>query len=204
MTPLTITDYQRAANQLEVPVAAVIAIAKVESAGSGFLADGRPKILFEKHVFIKRLRAHGFSQPQIDALGQAHPDIVGSKAGGYLGGAAEYPRLDRAKCIHSAAAIESCSWGMFQIMGYHWQRLGYASAEQFANHLSRDAAHHLDAFVRFIRAEPALHRALRWKKWADVARLYNGPAYAINSYDTKLAAAYAHAVQQHPEPARAV
>lgn len=204
MNTLTQADLQRAANQLDVSVATIAALATVESARSGFLDDGRPKILFERHIFARRLLATGMKKDQLDMLALAQPDIINSKPGAYVGGAGEYRKLERAKRHSEPAAIESCSWGMFQIMGFHWRRLGYSSAEQFAEYMARDAGHHLDAFVRFIRAEPALHRALRWQKWADVARLYNGPAYAKNQYDTKLANAYAAAVIKYPEqPAHA-
>ena len=36
----------------------------------------------------------------------------------------------------------------------------------------------------------ALLKALQSRKWADFARLYNGPAYKENLYDVKLARAY--------------
>jgi peptidoglycan hydrolase-like protein with peptidoglycan-binding domain len=35
-----------------------------------------------------------------------------------------------------------------------------------------------------------LHRALRTHRWADFARGYNGSNFAINKYDTRLAAAF--------------
>ena len=51
-------------------------------------------------------------------------------------------------------------------------------------------AEHFEAFVRFIETDPALHKALKGKKWAQFAKLYNGPAYARNLYDVKLERAY--------------
>ena len=44
-----------------------------------------------------------------------------------------------------------------------------------------------ETFVRFIQADPRVLRALRGKDWAAFARIYNGPNYAANKYDTKLA-----------------
>nr|WP_206600389.1 N-acetylmuramidase domain-containing protein [Chromobacterium sphagni] len=90
-------------------------------------------------------------------------------------------------------AIESCSWGLFQIMGYHWQRLGYASAATFRAAMESGEAAQLEAFARFIEAEPALLKALQAKRWADVAKLYNGPAYKENLYE---------ASWRRPTPAR--
>ena len=56
--------------------------------------------------------------------------------------------------------------------------------------MNSGAAAHLDAFVSFILAN-RLDGALRAKNWASFARGYNGPAYAQNAYDKKMAAAYA-------------
>ncbi|MCY7315094.1 MAG: N-acetylmuramidase family protein [Rubrivivax sp.] len=35
-----------------------------------------------------------------------------------------------------------------------------------------------------------MHRALQRQDWASFARAYNGPGYAQNNYDTKIAAEY--------------
>ena len=75
-------------------------------------------------------------------------------------------------------------------MGFHWATLGYESPSEFAGAMARDEAAQLDAFVRFMHANPATHKALRARRWADFARLYNGPAYAANKYDLRLAEAY--------------
>ena len=48
----------------------------------------------------------------------------------------------------------------------------------------------LDAFVTFIASDATLHKALKARKWAEFAKLYNGPAYKENLYDAKLAQAY--------------
>ena len=48
----------------------------------------------------------------------------------------------------------------------------------------------MNAFVRFIEADPELHKALKALKWPVVARIYNGPDYKDNLYDVKLQRAY--------------
>lgn len=48
----------------------------------------------------------------------------------------------------------------------------------------------LKALVKFIEADPVLHKALKARKWAEFAKRYNGPAYKENDYDIKLARAY--------------
>lgn len=181
-------DLAAAADKLGVPLASVRAVNEVESRGQGFLMpDGRPVILFERHVFWKRLKAHGIDPETLPPA----PHVLSQTAGGYQGGAAEYVRLEAAKQIHMLASYESASWGAFQIMSYHWKALGYDSVLDFIARMQRDEAEHLDAFVRFILANPEMHAALKARRWAKFAELYNGPAYKRNLYDAKLAAAYA-------------
>lgn len=184
-------DLVLAAEFLKVDLAAVMAVNEVESRGRGFHVGGprhgEPVILFERHIMRRQLIHHEINPVPHQ---QQHPDLVNDKPGGYIGGPREHSRLLRAMHIHQTAAIESASWGLFQIMGFHWQHLDYPSAVAFAEAMKQDEAAQLDAFVRFIEADPALHRALRRLDWRDFASRYNGPAFEKNDYDTKLAAAY--------------
>ncbi|MEZ2744269.1 N-acetylmuramidase domain-containing protein [Halopseudomonas bauzanensis] len=187
-------DLIRAADRLGAELAAVKAVNEVESRGTGFFAPGKPAILFERHIMRRRLLLVGGEEDldgRVAALERAHPNLINTRPGGYAGGLAEYPRLARAKMIDAPCAIESASWGLFQIMGFHWQALGYESAAAFEVEMKASEANQLDAFVLFIEADPALHKALKGHKWAAFARIYNGPAYARNLYDVKLQRAYA-------------
>ncbi|WLH18786.1 N-acetylmuramidase family protein [Pseudomonas simiae] len=191
-----------AAKRLGVELAAIYAVNEVESAGSGFLATGKPKILFERHVMHRRLalpRAEGDDQAALrrhaDELAAQYPALVNTKPGGYIGGPGEHQRLAQARMIDALCANESASWGAFQIMGYHAERLGYASVDEFVRLMSQDEDQQFEAFVRFIEADPALLKALKGKKWAAFAKAYNGPAYARNLYDVKLERAY----EQHAD-----
>ncbi len=76
-------------------------------------------------------------------------------------------------------------------MGFHWQHLGYDSARHYVECMHRGERDHLDAFVRFIGKDRRLHDSLRDQDWARFARYYNGPAYARNRYDEKMARAFA-------------
>lgn len=187
---LTHADIEKAAETLGVETACVLAINAVESTGSGFLPDGRPKILFERHIMYRQLKAAGFDA---DDMAKKYPNLVNPLRGGYAGGAAEHGRYNTATGIDLACAIESTSWGLFQIMGYHWKALQYASASEFSMEMYRGESNQLQAFVRFIQSEPAILKALKAKKWEDFAKLYNGQDYKDNDYDIKLAKAY----QQH-------
>lgn len=176
-----------AADRLGIAVASVLAVVEVESAGRGFLDDGRPVILYERHVMYRLLDEAGID-PGIYM--RAHPNIVNRARGGYAGGALEYQRLGIALSIDKACAVQAASWGQFQIMGYNFPACGFASAEAFVAAMGESEISQLEAFVAFIEADPALHKALKARKWAEFAKAYNGPAYKENLYDTRLARAY--------------
>lgn len=183
------SDIEHAAHELGVEVAAVMAVNLVESAGSGFV-DHRPAILFERHQMRRQLLKHDISAAEVAKLAETHHQIINSKPGGYIGGTGEYRKLQQAQRIHHDAALESCSWGAFQIMGYHWEMMGYASAQDYVAQMHSGEGAHLLALVRFIKADTGLHKALKSRKWAEFAKRYNGPAYAQNLYDVKMARAY--------------
>jgi len=50
--------FMDAARTLGVVIPIIQAVAEVESNGKGFLLSGQPTILFERHVFYRRLAAH--------------------------------------------------------------------------------------------------------------------------------------------------
>lgn len=181
-------DYQRAADRLGADLSAVKAVATVESNGGGFLPDGRVKVQYEPHVMYKQLTTK-FGKARADKELAAHPDLVALKPGSYQSLDKEDKDMNRAaQLIDRQCALESASWGAFQIMGFNWKQCGYDTLQQFIN-AQYTAAGQLDSFVRFILADSRLVRAIRAKDWATFARIYNGPGYAANKYDTKLAAA---------------
>jgi len=190
-------DLVNAAQRLDMPLATLYAVNEVESKGRGFLDIGKPVILFERHIMYRRLSTvrHERDNPadlkrRADQLAVAHPAIVNPKAGGYVGGTAEHQRLGSARVLNDIAALESASWGAFQIMGFHWKRLGYTSVQDFVAAMSANESQQFDAFVRFIETDSALYKALKARQWAEFAKLYNGPDYQRNLYDIKLQRAY--------------
>lgn len=178
-TPLVDSDFEAAAISIGCTVAAVRAVALVESRG-GFLPDGRPKILFERHKF------HSFTG---GAHSGGNPDISSARYGGYKGGAAEYDRLKRAIALDREAALKSASWGAFQVMGFNHKLVGFDDVEDFVKAMVSGERAHLDAFVEFIRKNHLADELIRLD-WAGFARGYNGPDYARNKYDRKMADAY--------------
>lgn len=182
-------DLQTAANNLGIELACLKSVYKVESNGKGFIGD-EPKILFEGHVFWQRLKKLNLRP---EKLADGNGDILYPSwtKQFYIGGAGEMQRLQRAQAINREAALESASWGLFQIMGYHWKTLGYNSVDEFIERMRTHERDQLDAFCRFITVNKdykgrALIELLRAKEWSSFALAYNGAGYRKNSYDDKL------------------
>ena len=178
-TPLDDEAIESAARKIGCQVAAVRAVIDVESRG-GFLADKRPKILFERHYFSR------LTKRKYDA---SHPAISNPKWGGYKGGKAEYDRLGEAIALDRDAALRSASWGAFQIMGDNYRVCGFQDVEDFVAAMVSGEPAQLDAFVAFVKKNRLDDELIR-TDWAGFARGYNGPAYRVNKYDEKLEAAY--------------
>ena len=91
--------------------------------------------------------------------------------------------------LNRDAALQSASWGRFQIMGFNHKAAGYATVDSFVQAMYRSEGEQLASFVRLLQHQ-GLAAALRNKEWATFAMRYNGKSYAANHYDQKLKAAY--------------
>lgn len=178
---LTDADFEHAAQALGVDEAAMRAVAQVESIGRGFLPGGEPVILFERHVF-SRLTKGKFDKD--------FSDVSNRSPGGYGRKSDQHARLQRAAALDREAALQSASWGMFQVMGFNYRACGFSRLQSFINAMYAGEQEQMAATVRFIRANPPMHAALQVRDWAKFAAAYNGPAYRRNRYDEKLATAY--------------
>lgn len=178
---LTEQDWQKAADALGVPVAAIKAVAEVEAPGSGFLASGEPRILFERHKFSRHTGG------KYDA---SHPGISNPKWGGYGKESAQHGRLQEASALDRNAALKSASYGKFQLLGENYRQAGFDNLQDFVNAMYKSELAQLMAFVNFIKGDAKMWEALRVRAWRTFARRYNGPAFAQNQYDVKLADAY--------------
>jgi len=179
---LTEADFEWAAKSLDCEVACVKAVTEVEARGRGFCPSRRPKILFEAHYFSRKTE-HTYDT--------THPDISSEKWNKalYKGGEQEYERLQKAMALNPRAALESASWGLFQIMGDNYRMAGFNSVEAYVEAMFQSERQHLGAFINFLKAKK-LAAHLRAKRWARFAEGYNGPHYKDNQYDTKLEKAY--------------
>lgn len=182
-------DYERVARWLDVEVAAIKAVAEVETGGrGGFLADGRPAILFEGHVFWQRLKLYGISPADCMRGNEEILHLEWTRRY-YKGGAREYGRLEQAMRIHERAALESASWGAFQIMGFNYAKCGCSDVNELVERMKAGVAEQLMLWAEFIR-HSGLDYCLRHHKWALFAFRYNGKGYKSNNYDKLIEKAY--------------
>ena len=184
---ITEADFVEVANELGVELAAMKAVSDVEARGGGFDKQGRPKILFEGHIFWRRLKARGIDPTPLVA---GNENVLHRKWTRQYYREDQYTRLEKAKKINEDAALEAASWGMFQVLGQNWESLKYDSAKQFVDLMYKSEGEHLKSFARFVKVNN-LVRHLKALDWAKFARGYNGPGYAANKYDVKMAQAYA-------------
>ena len=185
---ITEKDYERAAKELDVDVATIKAIASVEASGRGFEGNRRPRCLFEGHIFWSRLKKCSMN-PELflgEYTGIIYPKWDKSK---YLGGEKEWNRLEEAWGIKDKAALESASYGLFQIMGFNYSACGCENVFEMVSRMFKSEGEQLMLFCKFCQSL-GLEKYLREHDWAGFARRYNGPEYAKNEYDIKLASAF--------------
>ena len=183
------SDYVWAGEYLGCSSAAVHAVVEVETGGrSGFLSSGNPQVLFEGHIFWRELKERGIDP---EKYASSDPDIVYKSwdKSKYKGGESEWARLEKAMKISRPAAICSASFGLFQILGNNYSLCLCKSPEEFFNKMCESEILQFSLGLAFIE-KSGLSPYLASKDWAGFAKRYNGPGYASNSYDTKLAQSY--------------
>jgi hypothetical protein len=178
-------DLPRVGRAIGVGEDEIHAIIEVETQGGGFDPDGRPRILFEPHVFYRNLTEPKRSQAVRAGLAcRTWGQVPYGKP------SQQYERLQAAMRIDETAALKSCSWGLGRILGENHVAAGYATVQEMVADFTLDEDDHLEAMIRFVKAH-RLDDEIRAHNWAGFARGYNGPQYKQNAYDLKLAAAYA-------------
>jgi hypothetical protein len=162
------------------------------------LGDSRhgPLILFERHIF--------FRESGKAPVSRTHPHLSNRTPGGYCTGRnwearqqCEHQKLAQARAIRhpevdlNAAALRSVSMGLFQIMGFNHRLIDQPDpVRMWERYLKRDDVLDLEDFFRFC-TNTRLLRHLQSLDWTSFARGYNGPAFARNNYDQRLAQHYA-------------
>jgi peptidoglycan hydrolase-like protein with peptidoglycan-binding domain len=184
--PLTDKDFTRASARLNCDVAAVKAVAEIESGrAGGYLPSGRPVILFESRLF------NVFTGGRYLKL---YPHLATARwVRNYRGGDAEYQRLEEALTLAPEAALRACSWGRFQVLGDNYRRLGFGSVHTYVTSVVDDGeSSHLDHFVSFViinRIDDELRRDP--PDFDGFSRVYNGPGYRKHNYQGRMQSSYA-------------
>ncbi len=153
------------------------AILDVEAAGTGFDKYGRPKMLFEPHIFYRQLS--GSQRNRAVQLGLAYPKW---KPNGYP--ADSYDRLDLAMTLNQTAALKSSSWGLPQILGFNHGLAGFETVQDMVKAFLDDEEVQLKAMVDFINAS-GLADELRRHDWLGFEKGYNGGGFK-GAYAAKL------------------
>lgn len=182
MTSRSYRNVAALVNFLGVELNVLQTVLKVETNGAGFLDNGLPKILLERHK-VWRMSTDK-QREQLDET------VCSETPGGYLGGSREWGRYTQvAAVIGEAAAAACCSWGLPQIMGSNYDACGAATVDAFVSAMCRDEDSQLSLWSFFLQNNPAMLTALKTKDWATFAARYNGPAN-VPVYSAKLAGAY--------------
>jgi hypothetical protein len=184
-TPLGPNDIAYAAAKLGCPIAIIHAFSDIESDGGGFLTTGEPVILFE---------AHSFHELTGGAYDDGYPNISSPEWDRSLygaGGLHQYDRLRQALALAPDAALQSCSWGRYQVMGSNFGVCGFSNVSDMVEAFCATEAAHLAAFdafctrnglVRFMTSTPP--------DFVNLAVGYNGAGERANGYDQKLEARF--------------
>lgn len=198
---LTASDLEAQGTRWNVEPRLLRALTEVESGGHGFLPDGRPVILFEGHVFWKRLQARGINPREVQVY---FPDLCfpswNPKAHPYGKATDQYEKIEtlgnwagkwRSQQQESfiKAAMEACSWGLFQLLGSNYEAAGFSDIYTFASYHMVDESHQLQTILAWMSSNGLLAK-LRAKNWAGFTAGYNGLGQVL-AYSGKLKAAYA-------------
>lgn len=173
----------------KIPLAHLLAIIEVESAGRVFHAmKGQqfPLILFEPHLLYRftkddvrdRLVAEGLASKLWNK--KLYPKSQ----------EARWDQVRRAAAIAGPVAYEAVSYGIGQVLGQHWRSLGFESLQAFLDRMFSGAEGQIEIMLRFIDRNELLDE-LQQGRWPAFFRGYNGPAWKKNGYDKKIEAALA-------------
>ncbi len=191
---ITETDFIAFASRMNVPVGHVKGVRKVEAPQGSFNDQGRPTILYERHVGYRNLEPDDKASAAATAPGLFFPKGYGK--GGYGAYSVQYDKLAAACAIDPHAAFAACSWGAFQVLGENAVNMGYVGPFDMALSLVESEAAHLETLRRFIVMK-GLEDELRACRPNDpdscipFVRRYNGEGFREFNYHVKLAKAIA-------------
>lgn len=136
--------------EMGIEPALVYAVKRVETGSRGSVYTdegpfkGQLKVLFEGHYFSKFTGGkYDKSRPEL-----SYPRWTKKY---YRVGQEEFGRFWEALEINEEAAALSASWGLFQIMGANFKKLGYSSVEEMIIDFYKSEKNQLRAFFNFCK-----------------------------------------------------
>ena len=146
-----------------IDAASLLAFISVETGGQGFDSKtGKILIQFEPSWFKKK------APYAPSGLWSVNKVDVQSK---------EWLAFDDAFNKDADAAMESTSIGLGQIMGFHYQRLGYTTVGEMWDDAKKGIEQQINQIVKFINTDASLLNAIKTYNWNTVAIIYNGAGF---------------------------
>lgn len=171
-----------------IPQDFALGIVAKESAGNVLWPVGGeqlPSIRIEGHYFYRELAHDPAKQATAVRLGFAAKDSGVVKNPGTMTG--RYAKLQSMAAIEAEAAYRSISIGIGQVMGANFRACGYSNAREMFKDAMKGLAAQAEQMLSFIHADRRLVKAANEHDYKTFARIYNGPGYKKNRYDTELA-----------------
>ena len=203
------------AGGLEVEPAALHAVAAVEVGEIPYPGLGAPIIRFEVHKFLQRFPSSKTVQlrttsPSGEALTAWHKDAHWYKSdpdddwqrvhSGSQGD--EWAAMIQAQSEDPTAAWECASYGVGQLMGWHWDLIGCNSVQRMVGQATGGGVDkQIEQWARYIEADHdgAMLLALQQQDWETFVRYYNGPGQ-VEYYTNAMLKRYDEAVKVLADP----
>lgn len=197
-------DYKKLAEELGTESAAIYAVAKRESSGKNFTTHNEKqvaKILYERH-YMYRLLSSKYGELFAKKKMELKPYLVNNSSGRYVYNSegikeaneeiASLEKFDKAKEIDEDSAIQSCSWGAFQVMGEYYHH-SYKTPKDLEKAMNMCEKQQLSYFKTYLlKVKSKAHKALQDKNWENFTYWYNGSNWKANNstYPTDMAKYY--------------
>lgn len=167
-------EYQEELNEID-PVL-ILALAHIETGGNGFQND-RMVIRLENHVLVAKcpLASSTFVyNPSEHWKDHYYKNSLSNEWHfTHNNQNSEYDALSVAKFLCGDSAYESVSMGMFQIMGIHYKKLGFPSAELMYSFMSESPERQIQVFNIMISKNSALRRAFQEYDYQTIQTIWN-------------------------------
>ena len=170
-------------SEKELEIACAVAVLCVESRGKGFEQNNGDRLIirFENHKFWKfwgkhhaqQYRQHFTYNPKkVWTEHQWRANPADPWQGFHGQQSKEWQVFEFARSLDENAAMQSISMGAPQIMGFHFERIGYQSVVEMFDAFSLGIPAHIDGLFDFFNHTMRQH--LRDQAFENFAALYNG------------------------------